>query len=252
MAGLAYGLKKKYKFLYHLEKEPPFDIKDLYLSRHSKKHESERETARDALRMWLRVNISSVASQEEPLVPILFLAAEPTDQVRLRLSQEFREIREELSRSRERDRFTLALPELSLRPRDITRALLDTNASIIHFSGHGGAGGQLFFETEDGSALPVEPIILADLFKQLSGKIKCVILNACYSEKQAKAISQYIDYVVGMSQAISDNAAMTFSIGFYQALGAGKNIEEAFEFGKIQSGLQSAPEYQTPVLHKRK
>jgi hypothetical protein len=252
LAGLAYGLRKKCKFLYHLEKEPPFDIKDLYLLRYSNKHEAEREKARNALSTWLRVNVPSMTSQKEkPLTSILFLAAEPTDRVRLRLGEELREIREELSKSRQRDSFKLELPELSLRPRDITRAFLETNASIIHFSGHGGAGGQLFFETEDGSTLLVEPDILADLFKQFSKRIKCVILNACYSEKQAEAISHYIDYVVGMNQAISDNAAIAFSIGFYQAIGAGKNIEEAFELGKIQSGLQSALEYQTPVLLKR-
>ena len=100
--------------------------------------------------------------------------------------------------------------------------------------------------------MPVEPEILADLFRKFSKKIKCVVLNACYSEKQAEAISKHIDYVIGMRHGISDSAAMAFSIGFYQALGAGEDIEEAFESGKIQSGMQSAPEYQTPVLHKRK
>ena len=270
LAGLAYGLGKKYKFLYHRkeDKKPPFDIRHLKLLRHSKNSEAERESTRRELFEWLQnmlkdqpaayptvnaVAVLSKTSQEvEQATHILFLAAEPVDQVRLRLGQEFREIREELSKSRERNRFNLELPELSLRSRDITRAMLESNASIIHFSGHGGAGGQLFFEAENGFALPVESDILADLFKQFSEKIKCVILNACYSEKQAKAISQHVDYVVGMKRGISDKAAMAFSIGFYQALGAGKNIEEAFEFGKIQSGLQSAPEYQTPVLLKRK
>ena len=122
--------------------------------------------------------------------------------------------------------------------------MLETDASIIHFSGHGGIGGQIFFETESSKSLPIEPEILADFFKQFSEKIECVVLNSCFSEKQAKAISKHINYVIGMSKGISDRAAIAFSIGFYQALGAGKNIEEAFEFGKIQSGLQSAPEYQ--------
>ncbi len=267
LAGLAYGLGKKYKFLYHQDKKPPFDIRHLNLIRHSKNSDAEREKARNELLEWLQSIMKDQTvlhpssgmisftppktGQDEKQTHILFLAAEPKDQVRLRLGQEFREIRDELLKSPNQDCFALESPELSLRPKDITRALLDTNASIIHFSGHGGVGGQLIFESEDGAALPVEANILADLFKQFSEKVKCVILNACYSEKQAKAISQHIDYVIGMKQGISDGAAMAFSIGFYQALGAGRTIEKAFELGKIQNGLQSAPEYETPVLLKR-
>ncbi len=45
-----------------------------------------------------------------------------------------------------------------------------------------------------------------------------VCLNACYSEKQAHAIAQHIDCVVGMSDAVGDESAVSFSASFYQAL----------------------------------
>ena len=246
LSGIVYGLNKKYKFLYRQDQKPPFDIRHLYLLRHSKNSEFERKEAGKVLTDWLRF-----VSEGNFLLSILFFAAEPSDQVRLWLGREFREIKDEISRSLEKDHFILELPELSSRSKDITRALLETKAEIVHFSGHGSSGGQLFFETDDGKALPIEPEILASLFKHFSEKIKCVVLNACYSEKQAKALSHHIDYVIGMTRGISDKAAIAFSIGFYQALGAGRSIEEAFEMGKIQSGLQSAPEYQTPILLKR-
>jgi hypothetical protein len=40
-----------------------------------------------------------------------------------------------------------------------------------------------------------------------------------------------INYVVGMSHEIQDNAAIAFSKGFYLALGYNCSIEEAYEFG---------------------
>ena len=107
------------------------------------------------------------------------------------------------------------------------------------------------FEDEVGRVHLVQPEALAALFKQFVGQIKCVILNACYAERQAKAIAEHIDYVIGMSQEISDEAAIAFSLGFYGALGAGKTIEEAFEFGRIQIMLQGIPEHLTPVLIKK-
>jgi ActR/RegA family two-component response regulator len=253
LAGFAHGLKKKRIFLLPEGMPEPFDIRTISLVKYSKKLQEMREKAvRELVAMTKKVLDKTDEFGNDERIDILFLSAEPTDQVRLRLGQEFREIREELSKARERDRITLELPEFSLRPKDITEAMLNTDAQVIHFSGHGGTGGQLYFETEKGDSLPVEPEILAELFKEFSGKIKCVVLNACYSEKQAKAIVRYIDYVVGMSQEISDSAATAFSIGFYQALGAGRNIEKAFALGKIQSGMQNGPEYDTPVLLKRR
>jgi len=92
------------------------------------------------------------------------------------------------------------------------------------------------------------PDALAALFEQFTDQVTCVLLNSCYSEVQAVAIAEHIDYVIGMNQAIGDHAAIAFAIGFYQALGAGRTIEEAYKLGCVQIRLQSIPEHLTPVL----
>lgn len=43
---------------------------------------------------------------------------------------------------------------------------------------------------------------------------------------------KHIDYVIGMRDSVFDKAAIAFSIGFYDSLGYGRNIEEAFSLGK--------------------
>jgi hypothetical protein len=77
------------------------------------------------------------------------------------------------------------------------------------------------------------------------------ILNACYSEIQAEAIAEHIEWVIGMSDAVGDEAAISFSIGFYQDLEAGKTIEEAYKLGCVQIRLQGTPEHLTPVLIRK-
>ena len=181
-------------------------------------------------------------------VSILFLAADPTDTSRLRLGEEFREIQEKLKLARFRDNFTLELPQLSVRPPDISQALLDTQPQIVHFSGHGTPTGALCFEDPAGKTHPVGSDALAALFEQFRGQVNCVVLNACYAEIQAKAIAKHIKYVIGMNQAIGDKAAIAFAIGFYQALGGGRSIEDAYRFGCVQIQLQGIPEHLTPVL----
>jgi len=215
-------------------------------------------------------------SREEAKTAILFLASEPTDAARLRLGEEFREIQEKLQLSRWRDRFDLQV-RLSVRPPDITQALLDIQPQVVHFAGHGegdesaagralklvsaqgapvanqGAaeGGGLYFEDAYSQAQLVPAEALAALFEQFAGQVRCVVLNACYSEGQARAIARHIPHVIGMRRAIGDRAAIAFSIGFYQALGAGRSVEQAYRLGCVQIGLQGIPEHLTPVLIKK-
>jgi hypothetical protein len=110
--------------------------------------------------------------------------------------------------------------------------------------------GALCFENTTGEIHLVSSDALAELFKQFMDHVNCVLLNACYAETQAKAIAQYIDFVIGMNHEISDRAAIAFAVGFYQALGAGRTIENAYELGCVQIKLQGFPEDLTPVLIK--
>lgn len=188
--------------------------------------------------------------EEDNMIRILFLSASPTNESRLRVDQEAREIQEKLQLAKMRGNFEYQI-RLAVRPADLTQALLDIEPRIVHFAGHGSASGALYLENELGKSHPVDPETLASLFKLVSEQVECVLLNACYTDSQANAIVEHIKYVIGMSQAISDKAAIAFSVGFYQALGAGKSIEQAYEFGVVQIRLQGIPEHLTPVLIKK-
>jgi hypothetical protein len=82
----------------------------------------------------------------------------------------------------------------------------------------------------------------------LIGNIQCVILNACYSIGQAEAISQHIDFVIGMKSSISDAKAICFSKTFYQALGYGKCIRDAFDSANAQLEVEGLSADQLPIL----
>lgn len=184
-------------------------------------------------------------------IRILFLISDPSDVSRLRLGQELRDIRERLQLSKQRDAILLESRE-SVRPSDLTQAIFDFNPQIVHFSGHGTPDGNICLENIEGQLQPVSPSALADLFSLVSDQVRCVILNACYSEIQAKAIAEYIPYVIGMNKAIGDQAAIKFSVGFYKAIAAGRPVEKAYEFGCVEIKLNSIQEHLTPVLYSLK
>lgn len=212
---------------------------------------------------------------------ILFLAANPTNTGQLRLGQEHREVEQSLRESSVREKFELT-ERFAVTSKSLFTALLDENPAIVHFSGHGemmrddsspentssekgfrslmavineddetdmeGYTGGIVVEDNSGKAKLVKADALATLFGNISG-IKCVILNACYSESQAKAILEQIPYVIGMNTAVPDKTAIMFATGFYRALGNGRDYENAFNLAKSLIEIEGLKGADIPVIH---
>lgn len=181
-------------------------------------------------------------------IKILFLGANPLNKTRLRIDKELREIEIGLRMSKERENILLS-ERWAVTASMLQQAILDENPNIIHFSGHGTEDG-IMLEDSDGNYQFVPEQALENLFSLFSDTVKCVILNACYSEIQARAISKHIQYVIGMSSAIPDETAISFSVGFYKALGAGKGIEFAYKLGVNSVQLEGLTGDEIPQLIK--
>lgn len=207
-----------------------------------------REIVRSILKEKPQTLDQTDNSQSSLHKTILVLASSPSNEARLRLDKEVREIEEGLRRSQYREKFTLK-QRWAVRPDDLRRALLDLNPQIVHFCGHGLGEEGLVLENESGEYQLVPTQALANLFKRFADRgLECVVFNACYSEIQANAISEHIDYVVGMNNKIGDDAAIKFAVGFYDEIGAGWSYEDAYNGGCDAIALQGIPEENTPVF----
>ena len=163
------------------------------------------------------------------IMKILILASNPRKD--LNLDREIRDLRNVIEASRNRQEFEVE-DALAVRVGDLQDLLFKHKPQIVHFCGHGSGQQGLVFEGNDGGEQWVRAEALSELFRLFSKNVGCVLLNACYSEEQANAIVNHIDYVIGMNQEIRDDAAIAFSKGFYRALGYECSIEQAYEFGK--------------------
>lgn len=178
---------------------------------------------------------------------ILFLAANPTNETRLALDKECREIEGKVRASEHRDSLEL-LTKWAVRPNDLLQYLHQYAPHVVHFSGHGSTSEELILLDPRDEAKPVSKEALKQLFTTLKDNIRVVVLNACFSKPQAEAITDVIDCAVGMNQAIGDDAAITFAAAFYQAIGFGRSIKVAFESGKAALLLDGIAEENTPTL----
>jgi len=179
---------------------------------------------------------------------VLFITADPTEKTRLRIQKEHREISSELAMSMSRDAFNFDA-FFAVRPADLSRAILSKpRAKFIHFSGHGSNAGAICLEDDIGQTKIVNPTVLATILEPLGTSTECIVLNACYSVEQAEELVKVVPNVIGMNSAISDKAAIAFSIGFYQALFSNENIVTAHKLGCAQIHMVCGKEYETPIL----
>lgn len=170
-------------------------------------------------------------------VRVLFLAANPKSTGHLALDEEMHAIQQRLRLSGAADRFELRA-EWAVRAEELPAALLRHKPRIVHFSGHGSESGEILLADPSGhDIIPVPPDTLRRLFRILARDILCVVLNSCFSERQAIALAEVVPSAVGMGANVSDTAAIAFAAGFYEALAFGESLYNAFELGRTATEL---------------
>lgn len=181
---------------------------------------------------------------------ILFVAANPSDTDRLALDRDMHSIQRALSYSSNRTDFALEA-RWAVRPLDLLREMRRLRPTIVHFSGHGSggvtgdhwsSGGSrdvwsgapdlneergILLEGPEGRALS-STHVLAETFGAVGSSVRLVVLNSCYTNKQAYALTEYVDCVVGVPSSVPDIAAQEFAIGLYSALGDQESIAAAY------------------------
>lgn len=184
-------------------------------------------------------------------VKILFVAANPRNANQLLLDEEIRAITQKVLATSHRELLTFH-QIWATRPNDLLQALNQHKPDIVHFSSHGSHSGEIFLLDDHRNAKPVSEAALEALFTTLKDNVRIVFLNACYSQIQARAITRVIECAIGMRTPISDNAAIVFAAAFYQALGFGRSVREAFEQGKVALQIEGILEHNVPHLLLKK
>lgn len=206
----------------------------------------------DELKSKYKLNekTSFLKKEANKMLNILFLGTNPKDTDSLRLDEEIREIKQRVNKAQMRDLMKIE-QEWAVRISDLQEHFLRHRPNIVHFSGHGNSTGELVLENKDGVSETVSQGALKKLFSIFNKSIKCVVLNACFSDSQAQAIAEVIDCVIGMTDSIGDEAAIAFASSFYQALGFGENVQVAFDLACLQIEMDKLQQEHIPKLFSK-
>ncbi|MDO8365207.1 MAG: CHAT domain-containing protein [Saprospiraceae bacterium] len=178
------------------------------------------------------------------LLKILMLTANPAGTTKLNLDKEYARISEKLQTEREKFNLTVRRAVNRTEFKEFTE---NVQPMILHFSGHGEQGGKMggiLVQNEDKNDYEiVSPEKLESLFEYFNGEfsMQAVVLNACFSQEQAAAIARHVPYVVGTTDAVIDEHAISFSTGFYfKLVHSGPNYEQAFKSGRMEAVMAGA------------
>lgn len=166
---------------------------------------------------------------------ILLVCANPRGTDALRLAQEERTLKESLKLSPHRSHLDVTVLNAATID-DLRRQLLAAQYDLVHFSGHGTRAGLVFEDTEGRLMVPDSASLGALLERR---GVSAALLNACYSLSAGSFSSLGVEYTVAMEGPIADDAAIEFTRGFYDALGAGLAIPDAYEEGLSCVALKS-------------
>lgn len=134
---------------------------------------------------------------------------------------------------------------------EMKNAISNKRYQIYHIFGHGEENGNsVSFKLTENNTIGGEELEKCLLLQESA---KGVILNFCYSEKMAKQIS-HCDYVIGMSQQITDTVAIKFAKGFYDGLKHGVTHKQDIFLRGFREGLSNISEESSlqknqPVLY---
>lgn len=222
--------------------------RSMALERQSTNLQSQLEE-QEKIQKYMQDSISKLESVPKQIV-VLFLASNPKNASTLRLDEEAREIEEMIRKTKHRDSVKF-ITKWAVRPLDILQAINEHNPTIVHFSGHGTTQNDLVLENPDGTAKFVSKDAIVYSMTTSSDNIKLVFFNNCFSSGQAESVVEHVDFAIGMSIAIGDQAAIKFAAQFYSSLGFGKTVYESFIQAKAALLLESICEQDTPELFSK-
>jgi hypothetical protein len=171
---------------------------------------------------------------------VLCLSAGPSDQERLRLEAEHREI---LMATRHGRRPVTVVLHPATQVEDIALRLLDAWPDVVHFSGHGGPHGELVLEDAQGYTRPVAVGEVAGLFSAVK-PLRAVVLNSCYTGGYSQALRSVADVVIGSPQPVHDDCAVLFARLFYRSLSEGLDLRAAFDITLAQMSASGCPPHE--------
>lgn len=203
--------------------------------------------------------VKKLVRLERPL-RILVVISVPRGQPKLKGAKEWKKMAEKFSPGRDVE-FTVVE-----RPATLSRVIDELGKReyhVFHFIGHGlfnqnTGRGELFFEDVNGACEPVDSDRMGQIMRN-HASLRLAVLNSCEGGRASlkdvfggvaqRLVQQGLPAAIGMQYEVPDQAAILFSESFYQKIAAGRPLEGALSYARLQMAAVDGMEWAIPVLY---
>jgi len=151
-------------------------------------------------------------SEQKP-IKILFISAQPKDQLRLQV--EFDNIRNKIKDSLDKKELELLNPSFDTDFEKLHKRLKDERPKVLHFSCHSTPEGICLINNRNRNTQMIENEELFDIFEDKISFLSLIFLNSCFSSFQAETISKAGLFVLGLKEEIDNVLAKDLAECFY-------------------------------------
>ena len=109
----------------------------------------------------------------------------------------------------------------------------------------------MLIPTPSGSVTTVSDMALAGLLKSLDSSVSLVVIDTCKSLRCARAVTEVVDFAIGVESDIYDDDAIRFYNAFYRALASGKTLASAHGQAKAALSFKNVTDDEIPQLCSR-
>lgn len=189
-------------------------------------------------------------------ITVLYLFAnpdpDPDPEKFIRPDAEAKRVMEAVRGSKFRDNVNIEMrPAAGLQT--VLDGLNDHSPQVVHFSGHSSEWGVAADSGAIGS--PATESLSYDLLAKALASAdeppKIAVFNSCYSAAARTQILRQLPIMIGMTDSVSDTAAVAFATQFYAALASGASVQSAFDQGIVAISAVSLGEADTAKLFTR-
>lgn len=194
---------------------------------------------------------------------ILFICSNPNSTSKIDFDKETKEIRQMLRKFKDDFEITEVYNATNA---ILLKEIITEKPDILHISCHAignrpigsrsigrpieeQEGIILTNENNDIDLIPFD--IIANQIRLFKDNMKCVVINACYTEPLALLVSTFIPYTIGHRTALGNDSVIDFARYFYEGLAFNKNIEEAYNYSSCLIASNYPQEQDNFVLYKQ-
>ncbi len=156
---------------------------------------------------------------------VLYLGFQPEDADDLGIDAELDAIQSRLAHASGSNDLEL-IQRQDVDVEDLPTLLAQIQPEVLHIASHGQDGGRLFLRSR-GRYRAIDPVDVQTILAGASPQLRLVVLNACYSEPLATALSAQGRFAIGSTRRVPSENASSFAGVLYGLIAEGKDLKMA-------------------------